>query len=92
MKLLDSLIQLLALLAVVPFAHAQGYPSKPLRIIVPVAPGGAVDTMARALVSALGQSLGQPILVETTRPFAGVTEGSGAWLRVAAADATLFHR
>ncbi len=34
----------------------------------------------------------QPILVETTRPLAGVVEGSGAWLRIPAADTTLFHR
>jgi len=34
----------------------------------------------------------QRILVETTRPLAGVTDGSGAWLRIPAADATLFHR
>jgi iron(III) transport system ATP-binding protein len=35
---------------------------------------------------------GRPILVETTRPLPGVTEGGAAWLHIPAADATLFHR
>ena len=63
---------LLALLAVAPLASAQGYPSKPLRIIVPVTAGGAVDTVARALVPTLGQSLGQPIVVDNRPGASGI--------------------
>ena len=47
-------------------AHSQPqiWPSRPVTIIVPVAPGGVSDTLARALVQRLTQSLGQQFIVE----------------------------
>ncbi|MGE0797228.1 MAG: Bug family tripartite tricarboxylate transporter substrate binding protein [Lautropia sp.] len=54
-----------AALAVPAFrAHAQPYPAKPIRLLVPYAPGGAVDIFARLLARELGVLNGQPYVVE----------------------------
>lgn len=56
------------------------YPSQPIRLIVPFAPGGAVDQTARTLSNALGERLGQPIVVEN-KPGASGTLGAGELYR-----------
>ena len=55
---------LLGALFVLTGAQAQGFPSKPLRIIAPFPAGGIVDLMARTLNDKLSAGLGQPVLVE----------------------------
>ncbi|WP_233146196.1 tripartite tricarboxylate transporter substrate binding protein [Pigmentiphaga sp. NML080357] len=45
-------------------AQAAGYPAKPIKLIVPFAPGGGNDAIARTLGRRLGESLGQPVVIE----------------------------
>ncbi len=56
-------------------AAAQGWPSKPISLIVPFPPGGTTDVLARALGDKLSQSLGQTVIVEN-KPGAGATLGA----------------
>ena len=53
-------------------AGAQGYPRKPIRVIVPLGPGGGVDTSSRIVGDKLAEVLGQRVVIEN-RPGAGGT-------------------
>ena len=62
----------LALIAFATPAHAQTYPAKPIRMIVPTAAGGSVDFFARLVASKMSAALGQQVVVENRAGSGGV--------------------
>ena len=77
-----SIIAALAILACMTAAVADGYPTKPITLIVPFAAGGPLDTLARALSEPMVAELGQPIVIENVAS-AGGSVGVGRVARAA---------
>src|SRR3954471_3716420 len=71
-------------------ASAQDYPKQPIRLIVPFAPGGGADLMARILGEPLAKRLGQPIVIEN-KPGAGATIGADLAAKAAPDGYTLLY-
>jgi len=85
--MLSRLAALAALLAC-SSALAQGFPSSPIRIVVPFPPGGGTDVVARTVQLSMQQSLGQPVIVEN-RAGAGGNIGTDAVAKAAPDGYTL---
>jgi tripartite-type tricarboxylate transporter receptor subunit TctC len=79
----------LALAFVSAVASGQGYPNKPVKMIVPFAPGGASDFVARIISPKLGEALGQPIVIEN-KPGASGNIGMEAAAKAPADGYTIY--
>jgi len=90
MRRICTTVALAAVLAVPAAGWAQPYPSKPVRLIVPFAPGGGVDFIARLVGQKLGEALGQQIIVEN-RAGAGSAIGTEVAIRAAPDGYTLLE-
>ena len=77
-----------ALFAAQHLAGAQSFPTRPIRMVVPAAPGGGTDISARVLTDGLGQALGQTVVVDN-RAGAGTTLGADIVAKAAADGYTL---
>jgi tripartite-type tricarboxylate transporter receptor subunit TctC len=77
-----------ALPAMLRFAWAQNYPTRPVRIIIGAPPGGPTDTSARLIGQWLSERLGQPFIIDN-RPGAGSNIGTEAVVRAPADGHTL---
>jgi tripartite-type tricarboxylate transporter receptor subunit TctC len=82
-------LALLALSTLASPAAAQGYPAKPVRVIVPFTPGGAIDLIARLVGQRLSERLNTPFVIEN-RPGGGTNIGAEVAARSAPDGYTLF--
>src|SRR5256885_7337228 len=88
MKVRSMAFALAAVLAGISAAAAQGYPSRPVTMVVPFAAGGPVDTIARIVGTPMAKTLGQTIVVENVVGASG-TLGVGRVARAAPDGYTL---
>src|SRR5690349_7374116 len=72
--MLNKIIYLVIFLAVAADGLAQGYPAKPVRVVVPSSPGGGTDIIARIVAPELSKRLGQQFVIDN-RPGAGTMIG-----------------
>src|SRR2546427_13191787 len=87
LKSFASLALLLGL-ALAGGAHAQNFPSRPVRVIVPFGPGGSSDVVARIVVDGAAEALGQPLVIENV-PGAGGNIGTARVAKAAPDGYTL---
>jgi tripartite-type tricarboxylate transporter receptor subunit TctC len=83
-------VMLAMALALLPWAavHAQGYPSRPIQLVIPFPPGGATDIVGRLVGKKLGERLNQTVVIEN-RPGAGTIVGAGIVAKAPADGHTL---
>ncbi|MGH8701496.1 MAG: Bug family tripartite tricarboxylate transporter substrate binding protein [Burkholderiales bacterium] len=88
MKYLCRLALVIPLLTLIAPGHAQDFPSKPIRFIVPFGAGSATDTLARVIGAKLSDAWGQPVIIEN-RPGSGSVVGTGVAAKAAPDGHTL---
>src|SRR6267378_4237507 len=89
--MIAGLIRFTVCIAAMAFAlgpHAQTYPSRAIRLVVPFPPGGSSDSVARVVVQKFSEGLGQPVVIEN-RPGVGGLLGSEAVAKAAPDGYTL---
>lgn len=74
-RIVSGVIGASLMIGLMGFAQAQGYPDRPIRVVVPTSPGGLLDTVIRPLGQKLAESLGQPFVIEN-RPGASTIIGT----------------
>ena len=85
---MNKILAILALMLALPTVHAQDYPNRPIRLIVPFAAGSTPDVFARIVSEKASQTLKQPIVIEN-RPGAGGNTGTDAVAKAAADGYTI---
>lgn len=75
MKIISTALLLAFATLAGPLAHAQSFPDRPVRIIIPFPPGGATDTLARVVSQKMAKTLGQAVIIENR---AGATGAIGS--------------
>src|SRR5258706_3317281 len=86
-RMLRTLLIALAT-SIAPGADAQTYPSQPIKLVVPFAPGGATDLLARTIGQRLAERVGQGVVIEN-KPGAGTTIGNAVVAQAAPDGYTL---
>ena len=74
-RFIRSALAAIGLAALAGSALAQGYPNKPVRVVIPFPPGGTLDTVGRLLAQKLGEQMGQSFVVENKPGGNGVIGG-----------------
>ena len=82
---------LLALCAAPALARAQSFPDRPIRMIVPLPPGGATDIWARLIAEPMAAQLGQPVVIENRAGAGGMIGAEAVKNAVPDGHTILFH-